>query len=80
MVICTGAGPVTVYTDANGQPTSAPHVCPDCLNTMLATLLSEESARPLNQIFSGAVTKTSKEAAKRFRAPAPLSRAPPMEL
>lgn len=31
MVICTGAGPTTVYTDADGAPTDAPHICPDCI-------------------------------------------------
>ncbi len=29
MVLCTGTGPVAVYLDAKGQPTSAPHICPD---------------------------------------------------
>ena len=29
MVICTGTGPVAVYTDAEGAPTSAPYICPD---------------------------------------------------
>jgi len=29
MVLCTGNGPVAVYMDAQGQPTSAPHICPD---------------------------------------------------
>ena len=30
MVLCTGTGAVTVYFDAEGNPTSAPHICPDC--------------------------------------------------
>ena len=29
MVLCTGTGPVAVYLDAKGRPTSAPHICPD---------------------------------------------------
>ena len=37
MVLCTGTGPVAVFTDADGQPTSAPHICPDsALNVLLA--------------------------------------------
>lgn len=37
MVLCTGAGPVAIYTDAQGQPTQAPHICPDAaLNVVLA--------------------------------------------
>ena len=31
MVICTGTGPVVVYIDDEGQPTAAPHICPDCV-------------------------------------------------
>lgn len=31
MVICTGFGATVLYTDADGQPTSAPHLCPDCV-------------------------------------------------
>lgn len=31
MVICTGTGTLTVYVDAQGQPTAAPHICPDCV-------------------------------------------------
>jgi hypothetical protein len=31
MVICTGLVASVVYTDADGQPTSAPHLCPDCV-------------------------------------------------
>lgn len=31
MVICVGTTAVVVYTDANGQPTAAPHICPDCI-------------------------------------------------
>ncbi len=31
MEICIGDTVQTVFTDADGQPTSAPHICPDCL-------------------------------------------------
>lgn len=30
MVLCSGSGPVTVYMDTEGQPTAAPHICPEC--------------------------------------------------
>lgn len=30
MVICKGSQAVTVYIDASGEPTLAPHMCPDC--------------------------------------------------
>ena len=31
IVICTGHGPVTIAVDADGQPTQANHLCPDCV-------------------------------------------------
>lgn len=37
MVICVGAGTTTVYTDASGAPTAAPHICPDCLLLIATT-------------------------------------------
>ena len=30
MLLCTGTGPVTVLVDADGKPTGAVHICPDC--------------------------------------------------
>jgi len=30
MVLCTGAGAVTVQVDANGEPVGPAHICPDC--------------------------------------------------
>ncbi|GAA6190280.1 hypothetical protein [Phaeobacter sp. NW0010-22] len=38
MEICTGTGPVMVYVDADGQPTQAPHYCPDFALTLLSAL------------------------------------------
>ena len=38
MVICTGEGTMTVYVDAEGQPTTPPtppHDCPDCVMLVL---------------------------------------------
>ena len=29
VVLCSGGGFVAVYLDAEGEPTSAPHICPD---------------------------------------------------
>lgn len=36
MVICTGHGPIVQHFDADGNPTGAPHLCPDCVVTLLA--------------------------------------------
>lgn len=41
MVLCTGDGPVTVYMDAEGQPTKAPHFCPDFALALLGAVLPE---------------------------------------
>lgn len=30
MVICSGTQTLTIYVDATGAPTAAPHFCPDC--------------------------------------------------
>lgn len=30
MVLCTGAGPVVIRFDAEGNPVGPPHYCPDC--------------------------------------------------
>ena len=35
VVLCTGAGPVSVYVDENGTPTGPPHFCPDCITHLL---------------------------------------------
>ncbi|CRL11797.1 hypothetical protein NIT7321_02667 [Phaeobacter italicus] len=37
MVLCTGTGPAMVYVDSDGQPTSPPADCPECL-TFVADL------------------------------------------
>lgn len=36
MVICTGHGPIVQHFDAEGNPTGAPHLCPDCVMTLLS--------------------------------------------
>lgn len=44
IVICTGSGPMMVYTDENGEPTSAPHVCPDCTMSLIVALTDQEKS------------------------------------
>ncbi|MBU2983614.1 hypothetical protein KO498_17535 [Lentibacter algarum] len=41
MVLCSGSGPIVMLVDAQGQPTSAPHLCPDC-TLVVAALLTEQ--------------------------------------
>ncbi|MGB7241500.1 MAG: hypothetical protein WBC93_05345 [Sulfitobacter sp.] len=77
MTLCTGDGPVLIYTDADGQPTTAPHFCPDCALTVLGL------SPPITEV-------TERPAAHQIRAVSPndpldsaplanayLSRAPP---
>lgn len=34
VTLCTGTGPVTLLTDAEGQPLGPSHICPDCTLTL----------------------------------------------
>lgn len=36
VVICAGHGLSVLYLDADGEPTQAPHMCPDCVVHLLA--------------------------------------------
>jgi len=53
MVICTGHTAVVVYIGADGQPTTAPHLCPDCALHLLAAVLPPETAPVVVGAFSG---------------------------
>ncbi|MDA7421806.1 hypothetical protein [Tritonibacter multivorans] len=48
-ILCTGAGVVVVYLDAEGTPTGPPHYCPDCsLHLLDAPACPVLHARPLD--------------------------------
>ncbi|WP_158968767.1 hypothetical protein [Chachezhania sediminis] len=38
MVLCSGAGPVAVFVDADGNPVGPPHFCPDKALLLLAAV------------------------------------------
>ena len=47
-ILCTGAGAVVVYLDAEGTPTGPPHYCPECsLHLLDAPAGFAPHARPL---------------------------------
>ncbi|WP_037310588.1 hypothetical protein [Ruegeria halocynthiae] len=46
MVLCTGSGPVVVYSDAEGQPTKAPHFCPEYAVNLLGAVIVAALAVP----------------------------------
>ncbi|WP_300035825.1 DUF2946 family protein [uncultured Roseobacter sp.] len=43
MVICTGSVTKTVYTDTQGNPTSAPHICPECTAAAIAPTATRDT-------------------------------------
>ncbi|MCZ0813249.1 MAG: hypothetical protein ACQEVT_10200 [Pseudomonadota bacterium] len=40
--ICTGSGPVMVMVDANGEPTGATHICPECALALFQAIISSD--------------------------------------
>lgn len=44
--ICIGADIVKVYVDRDGQPTQAPHICPDCVLSFADTARSAVGSLP----------------------------------
>lgn len=46
MVLCTGTGPVTVLVDAEGQPTGAVHICPECALSLFQ-MAATDAVNPL---------------------------------
>ncbi|MFD2740816.1 hypothetical protein ACFSUD_14630 [Sulfitobacter aestuarii] len=46
MVLCTGAGPVAVFVDAQGEPTDTPHICPDSALNLVFVLALPNPDRP----------------------------------
>ncbi|HKL54704.1 MAG TPA: hypothetical protein VJ893_01145 [Roseovarius sp.] len=41
--ICTGTGPVMVMVDAEGQPTGATHICPECALALFQAITPSDS-------------------------------------
>lgn len=77
IVLCTGTGPVAVYVDDDGQPTGAPHICPDCALHLLDAFAAPDIApaplvtAPRKQRFTTAAPHAE------TRAFAPSARDPP---
>jgi len=76
VILCTGSGPVTVYVDENGEPTGAPHICPDCITHLLdlvqgapALLAPVATARKAPRLPSRAQRDAAPERTARARAP-----------
>lgn len=78
MVLCTGAGTVMVYTDAEGQPTSAPHICPDAALNVLLDLGVPDIAVPGSVVRFDMVQLPDADFIVPLPRPAPPSRGPPV--
>lgn len=78
MVLCTGSGPVAVYTDAQGQPTSAPHICPDAALNVLVDTIPQDVYAPWQIVPASVLHVRGKVAPPILPRMAPQSRAPPL--
>jgi len=46
IVICTGTGPETITVEADGQPVTPSHDCPECITLILDAVTLGESVPP----------------------------------
>ena len=51
MVLCIGTESVVVYVDDAGEPTQAPHFCPDCAVMALTPVVSGKINAPLRMVI-----------------------------
>ncbi|MGJ8546644.1 MAG: hypothetical protein ACSHWZ_14450 [Sulfitobacter sp.] len=78
MVICTGTGVMAVFVDAQGQPTTAPHICPDaafqvpCEAHAPMAVMVRRAARTVLSAAPGRAQIRARDVAR------PRSRAPPL--
>ena len=78
MVICIGAQAMVVYVDSEGQPTSPPHLCPDCALTALAAPAAHELTLGEGARMAAHVPGNSDVATQQDRYARGLARAPPV--
>lgn len=76
-VICTGRGALTVVLDADGKPTGAVKLCPDCICHALAAVLPQSGdwRRPLTAARLAVAPARDPRAARPL--PEPQARDPP---
>ncbi|MDA7966660.1 hypothetical protein [Ruegeria sp.] len=77
MVLCTGHGPVVIYMDAEGQPTSAPHFCPDYALALLGAVPEAQPDLPHGPGRAGHETQQRSEGLIAAPVPRRPARAPP---
>ncbi len=78
MVICTGAGLVTIHLDAEGNPTEPGHFCPDCAKVLATALIpAKADCAPVPRPASAAQLPEPPVLSARM-AERPMARGPPL--
>ena len=77
MVLCVGTQSVVVYMDEQGQPTQAPHFCPDCTLTLIDAAPMCMAVSPSILVLPVYFTMAYVAAHSNVDAHSYLSRAPP---
>ncbi|SFK03421.1 DUF2946 family protein [Celeribacter neptunius] len=78
VVLCTGTGPITVLTDADGQPIGPSHICPDCALTVIAGLAEAFDLPQPEQTLLRFTPAVLSYSAHDTIPPRPRARAPPL--
>ncbi|MBU2891171.1 DUF2946 family protein [Celeribacter halophilus] len=78
VVICTGTGPLTVLTDADGQPVGPAHICPDCALSVIAGLAEAFDLLPPAQRVLQVTPLVLNPPVHDTVPPRPRARAPPL--
>ena len=78
MVLCSGTGPVAVYMDASGHPTSAPHICPDSALNVIVVGPAADVMSPARIVQFHHLIALAARDAPATPNPAPPSRGPPV--
>lgn len=76
-VLCAGTGPVAVYMDAAGEPTSAPQICPDSALNVVVTGAASGLVVPVRFVQYPLSIGLIVRSAPKSPHPAPPSRGPP---
>jgi hypothetical protein len=77
IVICANGAAVTIAVDAEGNPTGAPHWCPDCVLSLLAGPIAGPAPGAPRAVAADAVPATFASLRAAPRAAAHPARGPP---
>ena len=77
IVICAGAGPVSIPVDAEGNPTGPAHICPDCALGLLDAAAPAQAEALCEARLTTARFTHPPEFGPSAQTPAAKARAPP---